>query len=82
MRRHRRYAETLRTAGFRVRLDNREQYTPGWKFHDWELKGVPLRIEIGPRDVERNQVTLVRRDNFQKVKRGRCCYSRSSPEML
>ncbi|MGA3405299.1 MAG: proline--tRNA ligase [Candidatus Bathyarchaeia archaeon] len=63
-------SETLRTAGFRVRLDNREQYTPGWKFHDWELKGVPLRIEIGPRDVERNQVTLVRRDNFQKVSVG------------
>jgi prolyl-tRNA synthetase len=48
-------------------LDVREQYTPGWKFNEWELKGVPLRIEIGPRDVEKNQVILVRRDNFQKL---------------
>ena len=62
-----RVADTLRNAGLRIRLDAREQYTPGWKFNDWELKGVPLRIEIGPRDVERNQVTLVRRDTFQKV---------------
>jgi prolyl-tRNA synthetase len=60
-------ADTLRNTGLRVRLDEREQYTPGWKFNDWELKGVPLRIEIGPRDVERNQVTLVRRDTFQKI---------------
>ena len=63
----RKVTETLRKAGFRTRLDDREQYTPGWKFNEWELKGVPLRIEVGPRDVEHKQVTLVRRDNFQKA---------------
>ena len=47
-------------------VDNREQYTPGWKFHDWELKGVPLRVEIGPRDLEKDEVTFVRRDNFER----------------
>jgi len=48
--------------GLRVEVDGREEYTPGWKFNHWEMKGVPLRIEIGPRDVERGQVVLARRD--------------------
>jgi len=47
---------------FRVRVDAREEYTPGWKFNEWELRGVPLRIEIGPRDVEKQSVVLARRD--------------------
>ena len=47
---------------FRVKVDAREEYTPGWKFHEWELRGVPLRIEIGPRDVEKESVVLARRD--------------------
>lgn len=59
-------AEKLKKAGYAVHLDLRDQYTPGWKFHDWELKGIPLRMEIGPKDVEKNQVTLVRRDNSAK----------------
>ena len=63
----RKVTEMLKSAGFRVHLDDREQYTPGWKFNEWELKGIPLRIEVGPRDVERKQVTFVRRDNFQKL---------------
>jgi len=46
----------------RVRVDDRDGYSPGWKFNEWEMRGVPLRIEIGPRDVEREQVTLARRD--------------------
>lgn len=46
----------------RVRVDDREGYSPGWKFNEWELRGVPLRIEIGPRDVAQGQVTLARRD--------------------
>lgn len=46
--------------------DDREGYTPGWKFNDWELKGVPIRVEIGPRDVEKKQAVIVRRDNNQK----------------
>jgi prolyl-tRNA synthetase len=49
-----------------VELDDRDGYTPGWKFNEWELKGVPLRIEIGPKDIEKNQVVLVRRDSNNK----------------
>jgi len=50
---------------FRTELDERD-YRPGFKFNEWEMKGVPLRIEIGPKDVEKGQVTLVRRDNSKK----------------
>jgi prolyl-tRNA synthetase len=46
----------------RVRVDDRDEYSPGWKFNEWELRGVPLRIEIGPRDVAQGRVTLARRD--------------------
>ena len=60
-------ADKLTKAGFDVRADFRDQYTPGWKYHEWELKGVPLRIEIGPKDVEKKQVVLVKRDTMQKV---------------
>ncbi|MBM4042432.1 MAG: proline--tRNA ligase [Planctomycetes bacterium] len=49
-----------------VRLDDREQYKPGWKFNEWELKGVPLRIEVGPRDVAQGQVVFARRDTGEK----------------
>ena len=65
-------ADLLRKAGFRVELDTRETVTPGSKYFDWELKGVPIRIEIGPRDIERNEVTVVRRDTLgkQTCKRG------------
>jgi prolyl-tRNA synthetase len=52
---------------FRVEADIREEYTPGWKFHEWELKGIPLRIEIGPKDIEKEQVIFVRRDNGAKL---------------
>ncbi len=56
--------EVIRQAleGFRVKVDDREEVTPGFKFNDWEMRGVPLRVEIGPKDVEQNQVTLSRRD--------------------
>jgi len=47
---------------FRVKLDDRDQLTPGFKFHDWELRGVPVRVEIGPRDVQGDQAVLARRD--------------------
>ncbi|NLO87419.1 MAG: proline--tRNA ligase [Firmicutes bacterium] len=57
----------LRNAGFRVHLDDREEYSPGYKYNHWELRGVPLRLEIGPRDIENNQVVLVRRDNGEKL---------------
>jgi prolyl-tRNA synthetase len=47
---------------FRLKVDDREEVTPGFKFNDWEMRGVPLRLEIGPKDVEQGQVTLARRD--------------------
>jgi len=55
-------AEMLRKAGLRVEVDAREEYTPGWKFAEHEMRGVPLRVEIGPRDVKAGQAVLVRRD--------------------
>jgi prolyl-tRNA synthetase len=51
---------------FSMEIDTRESLTPGFKFNDWELKGVPVRLEIGPRDVEKTQVVVVRRDNGEK----------------
>ena len=48
-------------------LDDRESYTPGWKFNEWELKGIPLRVEVGPKDIEKKQVILVRRDTSEKI---------------
>ncbi len=52
---------------FSVELDLREEYTPGWKFNEYELKGIPLRIELGPRDLEKKQAVLVRRDTGEKI---------------
>lgn len=49
------------------KIDDRENQTPGWKFNEWELKGVPLRIEIGPEEIKENTLTLVRRDNQEKI---------------
>lgn len=56
----------LTKAGFCCDVDLREE-TPGWKFNDWELKGVPIRVEIGPREVEENEVTLCRRDTGERI---------------
>lgn len=52
---------------FRVKLDSRDNYSVGYKFNDWEMKGVPIRVEIGPKDIEKGEVILTRRDNFEKV---------------
>jgi prolyl-tRNA synthetase len=57
----------LTAAGIRVMLDDRDAYTPGWKFAEWELRGVPLRIEIGPRDIQNAQVMTARRDTREKA---------------
>ncbi len=51
---------------FRMELDLRDNYTPGFKFNDWEMRGVPIRIEIGPRDIENGVAVLVRRDTLEK----------------
>ena len=52
--------------GVRVMLDDRDAYTPGWKFAEWELRGVPLRLEIGPKDIEKSAVMIARRDTREK----------------
>lgn len=57
-----RLAAELQAGGLRVKVDDRDDVTPGFKFNDWELRGVPVRVEIGPKDVQNNQVTLARRD--------------------
>lgn len=57
-----RIEKELQDAGVRVKVDDRDNLSPGFKFNDWELRGVPTRIEIGPRDVEKNSVALARRD--------------------
>lgn len=59
-------AESLKQNGVRVELDTRDQ-SPGWKFNEWEMKGVPVRIEVGPRDIEQGVVTYARRDTCDKA---------------
>jgi prolyl-tRNA synthetase len=66
----------------RVKLDDRAQYKPGWKFAEWELKGIPLRVEVGPRDLAAGQVTLVRRDNRVKEAVPRDDVARRAQEIL
>lgn len=58
---------TLKESGVRAHADLREDKKPGWKFNDWELKGIPLRIEVGPKDLEKNCAVFCRRDNGEKV---------------
>jgi len=57
----------LKNLDFRVIVDDREEYTAGWKFNDWEVKGVPLRINIGIRDINNNNLEIVRRDTGEKI---------------
>jgi prolyl-tRNA synthetase len=59
-------AALLKAAGIRVKLDDDDTQSPGWKFNEWEMKGVPVRLEIGPRDIEKGQCVLVRRDTHEK----------------
>ncbi|GMH08273.1 hypothetical protein Nepgr_010113 [Nepenthes gracilis] len=59
--------KTLSEAGLRVETDLRDNYSPGWKYSHWEMKGVPLRIEIGPKDLAKSQVRVVRRDTSDKT---------------
>ncbi len=59
--------QELQSAGIRVFLDARDEFTPGWKFAEWEMRGAPLRLEIGPKDIERGQVVLARRDTRDKL---------------
>ncbi|HLG36654.1 MAG TPA: His/Gly/Thr/Pro-type tRNA ligase C-terminal domain-containing protein, partial [Nitrososphaera sp.] len=57
----------LTGAGIRAYVDRRDEYTSGWKFNEWEMKGVPLRINIGSRDIEKGQIEFVRRDTKEKT---------------
>ena len=58
--------EWLISTNIRVHLDDRDQVTPGFKFNDWEMKGIPIRIELGPKDMNEGKVVLVRRDTGEK----------------
>ncbi len=59
--------EKLQKTGIAAVLDDRTEYTPGWKFNEWELKGVPIRVEIGPKDLRQRHVTLARRDTSERI---------------
>ncbi|MEM2839542.1 MAG: proline--tRNA ligase [Thermoplasmata archaeon] len=73
--------EELSQAGFRVHVDLRD-VRPGSKFYDWEIKGVPLRMELGPRDIQNNAVTVVRRDTGEKSALGRHDLLKGTSELL
>lgn len=59
--------DELKAAGIRVELDDNDNYTAGWKFNEYEMKGVPIRVEIGPRDIQNNVAMVARRDTFEKT---------------
>ena len=59
--------KTTLSEKFRVELDSRDNYTVGYKFNDWEMKGVPVRIEMGPKEIERGEVVITRRDTLEKM---------------
>ena len=61
------FTAPFKSAGIGFKIDDRDQYSPGWKFNEWEKRGIPLRIEVGPKDLEKNQVMLARRDNREKT---------------
>lgn len=59
--------KSLKASDVRVHLDTRDNYNPGWKFNHWELKGIPIRLEIGPKDVQNKEVRVVIRHNGEKM---------------
>lgn len=61
------YRRRLLSVNIRARADLRDNYSPGWKFNHWELKGVPIRLEVGPRDMKSCQFVAVRRDTGEKL---------------
>ncbi|XP_051502730.1 bifunctional glutamate/proline--tRNA ligase-like [Myxocyprinus asiaticus] len=61
------YLSRLQRADIRVKADLRDNYSPGWKFNHWELKGVPIRLEVGPKDLKQGQCVAVRRDTGEKI---------------
>lgn len=72
----------LRKAEVRVEGDYRDNYSPGWKYNHWELKGVPIRIELGPKDLKSMQFVAVRRDTGEKLTISRAGAAKAIPELL
>jgi len=72
----------LKQSGLRVKLDSRDHVSPGWKFNEWELKGVPVRLEIGPRDIAQNACVAVRRDINEKTPLSLDSLETALPELL
>lgn len=72
----------LQNADVRVDIDDDANYSPGWKFNQYEMKGMPLRVEIGPRDIEKNQAVVVRRDTLEKTFISLDNFSETIKEML
>jgi prolyl-tRNA synthetase len=66
----------------RVKLDDDDSYTPGWKFSEYEMKGIPLRVECGPRDIENGTCVVVRRDNGEKISVSLNCVEEQIPVLL
>ena len=62
-----RLADEIRGRGIAVDIDDRDGFSPGWKFNEWEMRGVPLRLELGPRDLDKSQIVAVRRDSGEKA---------------
>jgi len=56
----------LKSSGVRVHYDDRDNYNPGWKFNNWEMRGVPIRLEVGSKDLEKNEVRCVKRNDGSK----------------
>ncbi|GHJ87251.1 hypothetical protein NliqN6_3653 [Naganishia liquefaciens] len=75
-------AADLNGAGIRTKADLREGYTPGWKFNDWELRGVPVRLEVGPRDIAAGEVKAIRRHNNAKSQMAMADLAQSMPKVL
>lgn len=73
--------DRLMKAGIRVDIDESEQ-SPGWKFSECEMKGIPVRLEIGPKDIEKNECVLVRRDNREKLSVSLDSFEKSVTELL
>jgi prolyl-tRNA synthetase len=76
------FTSGFKAAGIGFKVDDREQHSPGWKFNEWEKRGIPLRIEVGPKDLEKSQVMLARRDNREKTAVSQDGLERTVPEML
>jgi prolyl-tRNA synthetase len=72
----------LRAADLRVTLDDREEHRPGYKFAEWELRGVPVRVELGPRDIDAGQATVARRDDGSKAAVPRADLARRASELM